>query len=133
MANGQKFDRYKLTAACWCFPLGTVIRVVNLDNGKSVVVTITDRGPNLRLHRVLDLSEAAAKQLDYIARGLTPVFFSPAVAVETQPAQLDAHLLEPSSPSPKELSRESEAQVAARYASASRATRLDPVVALRFD
>src|SRR2546422_7178324 len=49
------------------FPYTTLfrsIRVVNLENGKSVVVTITDRGPNHRLNRVLDLSEAAAEQLD---------------------------------------------------------------------
>src|SRR5580704_9316556 len=51
MANGQRFDRRKMTAASWYFPLGTVIRVVNVKNGESVVVTVTDRGPNLRLHR----------------------------------------------------------------------------------
>src|ERR1700686_3697729 len=45
MANGKRFDRNKLTAASWYFPLGTTVRVVNLKNGKSVVVTITDRGP----------------------------------------------------------------------------------------
>jgi rare lipoprotein A len=56
MANGQRFDRRKLTAASWYFPLGTPIRVLNVRNGQSVMVTITDRGPNLRLHRILDLS-----------------------------------------------------------------------------
>ncbi len=91
MANGKTFDRRKLTAACWWFPLGTVIRVVNLENGKSVVVTITDRGPNHRLNRVLDLSEVAAEQLDYVGRGLTRVFFSPVVTLETQQAELDVH------------------------------------------
>ena len=45
MANGKLFDRRKLTAASWYFPLGTKIRVVNVSNGQSVVVTITDRGP----------------------------------------------------------------------------------------
>src|SRR5580692_2999321 len=55
MANGKRFDRRKLTAASWYFPLGTKIRVVNVKNGESVVVTVTDRGPNLRLHRILDL------------------------------------------------------------------------------
>ena len=66
MANGQKFDRHELTAASWYFPLGTKIRVVNVENGESVVVTVTDRGPNHRLHRILDLSEAAAERLDYL-------------------------------------------------------------------
>src|ERR1700722_20706690 len=48
MANGKRFDCHQLTAASWYFPLGTPIRVVNLNNGKSVIVTITDRGPNFR-------------------------------------------------------------------------------------
>src|SRR6202040_1180388 len=95
MANGQRFDRHKLTAASWYFPLGTKIRVVNVENGESVVVTITDRGPNLRLHRIIDLSQAAAERLDYVGQGLTPVFLYPVVSVETRPALLNAHLVEP--------------------------------------
>src|SRR3989304_3850205 len=51
MANGKPFDRRKLTAAAWNLPLGTVLHVVNLKNGKSVVVTVTDRGPPQRLKR----------------------------------------------------------------------------------
>jgi rare lipoprotein A len=97
MANGKRFDRNKLTAASWYLPLGTVIRVMNLENGKSVVVTVTDRGPNHRLNRVLDLSEAAAEQLDYIDQGLTRVFFSSATRIETEDAQLSSALIEPSS------------------------------------
>src|SRR6266852_4160142 len=90
MANGKRFDRHKLTAASWYFPLGTKIRVVNLKNGKSVVVTITDRGPNLRLNRIVDLSEAAAKRLDYVGQGLTSVFLYPVVSINTQSAALDS-------------------------------------------
>jgi rare lipoprotein A len=96
MANGKRFDRHKLTAASWYFPLGTKIRVVNLKNGKSVVVTITDRGPNLRLNRLVDLSEAAAKRLDYVGQGLTSVFLYPVVSINTQSAALGSHLVEPS-------------------------------------
>src|ERR1700686_3332679 len=96
MANGQRFDCHKLTAASWYFPLGTTIRVVNVKNGESVVVTITDRGPGQHLHRLIDLSEAAAERLDYVGQGLTPVFLSPVVSVETQPASLDAPLAAPS-------------------------------------
>lgn len=79
MANGERFDRHKLTAACWYFPLGTMVRVFNLNNGKSVEVTITDRGPNLRLanFRIIDLSEAAATELDYLRSGIAPVFIQP--------------------------------------------------------
>jgi len=97
MANGKKFDRLGLTAACWYFPLGTVIRVVNLDNGNAVTVTITDRGPNLRLHRVVDLSEAAAEQLGYLDQGLTRVFVSPLALVNPEDAGFDARLVEPTS------------------------------------
>lgn len=96
MANGKRFDSHKLTAASWYFPLGTTIRVVNVRNGESVVVTITDRGPNLRLHRLIDLSEAAAERLEYVGQGLTPVFLYPVVSVETEPASLNVPLIEPS-------------------------------------
>jgi len=92
MANGQRFDRRKLTAASWYFPLGTQIRVVNVKNGESVVVTVTDRGPNLRLHRILDLSEAAATRLGYVEEGLTPVFIYPLKPFETMSAANDAAL-----------------------------------------
>jgi rare lipoprotein A len=94
MANGQQFDRCKLTAASWYLPLGTTIRVFNLANGKSVVVTITDRGPNLRLHRILDLSEGAARRLDYVARGLTPVFFMPLNSLVPEHAVISDMLIE---------------------------------------
>ncbi len=90
MANGQRFDRHKYTAASWYFPLGTVIRVVNLKNGESVEVTITDRGPNLRLHRILDLSEAAADLLGYVDDGLTAVFLYPVSSFDTTAASFDS-------------------------------------------
>jgi rare lipoprotein A len=93
MANGKPFDRHKLTAASWYFPLGTVIRVVNVKSGESVVVTITDRGPNLRLNRILDLSEAAAERLGYVGQGLTSVFLYPVSSFETQAAGFDSGLI----------------------------------------
>jgi rare lipoprotein A len=95
MANGKRFDRHKLTAASWYFPLGTTIRVVNVKNGESVVVTITDRGPNLRLNRILDLSEAAAIRLNYRKEGLTSVFLYPVTQFETQSARFDSALIWP--------------------------------------
>ena len=96
MANGERFDRKKLTAACWYFPLGTQLRVVNLKNGKVVQVTVTDRGPGIRLRRVLDLSEAAAKELDYIDQGLTSVFLSPVVVGVPEASEPAGDLIEPS-------------------------------------
>jgi rare lipoprotein A len=95
MANGQRFDRRKLTAAYWYLPLGSVIRVTNLQNGKSITVTVTDRGPNFRLHRILDLSEAAAKELDYLQKGLTPVYVSQVISYALQDVELHAALVEP--------------------------------------
>lgn len=95
MANGKRFDRRKMTAASWYVPLGTVLRVVNLENGRSVTVTVTDRGPNLRLHRILDLSESAARELGYIEKGLTPVFVSPILVYPPQDAELHPVLVEP--------------------------------------
>lgn len=93
MANGQRFDRRKLTAASWYFPLGTTLRVVNVKNGESVVVTVTDRGPNLRLHRMIDLSEAAAQRLGYVDQGLAPVFIYPVPSFDTKAARNDSGLI----------------------------------------
>lgn len=95
MANGKRFDRRQLTAASWYFPLGTKLRVVNVSNGKSVIVTVTDRGPNLRLNRIIDLSEAAAGRLDYVGEGLTKVFLYPVPVVDTQSASFDSGLRKP--------------------------------------
>ena len=60
------------TAAHRKLPLGSIVRVLNLDNGKSVHVRITDRGPYVR-GRMLDLSQAAARALDMVEKGTAPV------------------------------------------------------------
>ena len=62
MANGQRFDLHKLTAACLRIPLGAWARVTDLKTHKSVKVQITDRGP-FGKGRVIDLSESAARAL----------------------------------------------------------------------
>lgn len=71
-ANGERFDVKKLTAAHKTFPFGTIVRVVRDDTRQSVVVRINDRGPFSK-GRVIDLSEAAASEIDLIQRGTTPV------------------------------------------------------------
>jgi rare lipoprotein A len=71
-ASGQRFNMYQLTAAHQTLPLGTRVRVTNLHNGRSVVVTITDRGPYLD-GRVIDLSYAAARRIGMIDPGTAPV------------------------------------------------------------
>jgi rare lipoprotein A len=71
-ASGQRFDDRQLTAAHRSLPLNSRVRVTNLRTGRSVEVTITDRGPYAR-GRVIDLSQAAAKQLGIVKKGLAPV------------------------------------------------------------
>lgn len=71
-ANGELFDMEALTAAHRTLPLGSVVRVVNLMNGKHVHVRITDRGPYVN-GRILDLSRGAAAQIGMLAGGLSIV------------------------------------------------------------
>jgi rare lipoprotein A len=71
-ASGARFNRKKLTAAHRTLPLGTRVKVTNLRNGRSVVVKINDRGPVVR-SRVIDLSQAAAKRIGLVQRGVAPV------------------------------------------------------------
>src|SRR4029079_7884330 len=71
-ANGELFDMEALTAAHRTMPLGSVVRVVNLANGKYLHVRITDRGPYVN-GRILDLSRAAAVQLGMAREGTTHV------------------------------------------------------------
>lgn len=71
-ANGEIFDTNKLTAAHRSLDFGTIVRVHNLENGKSVDVRINDRGPFVT-GRVIDLSRAAAEELSMVATGVAPV------------------------------------------------------------
>ena len=61
-ANGQIFDQGKLTAAHRTLPFGTKVKVTNINNHKSVIVTINDRGPFIR-GRIIDLSSSAFKAI----------------------------------------------------------------------
>ena len=72
MANGKRFNMYALTAAHKHLKLGTSVKVTNTNNNKSVVVTITDRGP-FKSHRDLDLSYAAFHHIANISAGVIPV------------------------------------------------------------
>ncbi len=71
-ASGEIFDMTQLTAAHRTLPLGTCLRVVNLENGRIVRVRVNDRGPYVA-GRVLDLSREAARALDMVERGVVPV------------------------------------------------------------
>lgn len=74
-STGERYRNNKLTAASNNFPLNTWVKVTSLFNGKSVVVRINDRmHPRMKKKgRVVDLSRAAANQLDFISRGITKV------------------------------------------------------------
>jgi rare lipoprotein A len=71
-ASGEIFRPQDLTAAHPTLPFGTQVRVVNVDNGRSIDVRINDRGPFAR-HRILDVSEAAARKLGFHRRGVARV------------------------------------------------------------
>lgn len=71
-ANGERYNKRELTAAHRDYPFGTYVRVISMVNGKSVIVRINDRGP-FRRARVIDLSRAAAEELDMIHDGLAEV------------------------------------------------------------
>jgi rare lipoprotein A len=74
-ASGEVFNEHELTAAHRTLPFGTVVRVTNLENGRSVVVRINDRGPYVK-GTILDLSHAAAQRLDIIRQGRARIALS---------------------------------------------------------
>ena len=71
-ANGEIFDPERITAAHKTLPMPSVVRVTNLDNGKSLVVRINDRGPFVA-SRIIDLSRASARLIGYKDNGLARV------------------------------------------------------------
>ncbi len=71
-ASGARYDMHAMTCAHPRAPFGTRLKVTDLENGRSVVVTVTDRGPFKR-GRVVDLSMAAARKLGIVDRGLARV------------------------------------------------------------
>lgn len=71
-SNGETFDMYAMTAAHKSLRIPGYARVTNLDNGRSVIVRVNDRGP-FHSDRIIDLSYAAAKKLGYQARGTARV------------------------------------------------------------
>lgn len=68
-ASGIPLKNHAMTAAHKTLPMGTMVRVTNLDNDKSVVLKITDRGPYIK-GRIIDVTKGAAKKLDFIHRGI---------------------------------------------------------------
>jgi rare lipoprotein A len=71
-ASGERFDMHEMTAAHRTLPFGTRVRVTNLENGRSVVVRINDRGP-WKKGRVVDVSYDAARELHMVGVGTARV------------------------------------------------------------
>ena len=72
-ASGEKYDKFALTAAHLTLPFGTLVKVTNLWNGKSVEVKINDRGPFGKERRIIDVSKQAALELDMVTAGIVDV------------------------------------------------------------
>ena len=71
-ASGERYDMHEMTAAHRSLPFGTVVQVVRVDTGDAVVVRINDRGPFVD-GRIIDLSYAAAVEIDMVRDGLARV------------------------------------------------------------
>jgi len=91
-ANGERYDMHALSAAHKTLPMPTLVRVTNLENGRSVVVRVNDRGPFVK-NRLIDLSYAAARQLGYDNKGTAHVRVqtldqpAPALATHERPVE----------------------------------------------
>jgi rare lipoprotein A (peptidoglycan hydrolase) len=95
MANGERFDYRRETVALWFLPLGTKVRITNLDNGLTAVAEVTDRGPAHSLHRIADLSQVLAEELDYTQKGLAHVTIQPIIKCDTESASITDELQPP--------------------------------------
>ena len=73
-ASGERMNPSKFTAAHRNLEFGTKVKVINQNNGRSVVVRINDRGPFIR-NRVIDVSKAAASELGFVSRGVTSICY----------------------------------------------------------
>jgi rare lipoprotein A len=71
-ANGEIYDMYDITAAHRTLPLPSIVKVTNLQNQKSIIVRINDRGPFAK-DRIIDLSKASAKKLGFYEAGTVQV------------------------------------------------------------
>lgn len=71
-ANGERYNQYAMTAAHKTLPMPSMVRVTNKANGKSIIVRVNDRGP-FASGRIIDLSRAAAEELNMVGSGTAPV------------------------------------------------------------
>lgn len=106
-SSKEIYNMYDMTAAHKTLPFGTYVMVTNLENGKSIIVRINDRGPFIR-GRIIDLSYAAAQLLDMVDPGVVPVRievlekYSPKKSTQKFSVQVGAFIYEDNA---KELKR----------------------------
>ena len=99
-ANGERFDKNRISAAHPTLPLPSIVEVTNLENGRRVELRVNDRGPFVE-DRLIDLSEAAARELGFKRKGLAKVrvrFMALADADGTPPRPLRVAVSEPPRP-----------------------------------
>jgi rare lipoprotein A len=84
-ASGEKYDAAKFTAAHPTLPFGTILTVTNTQNNKQVIVRVNDRGP-FKAVRIIDVSKAAAEQLDMLITGTAPVIIEGNIPSSSQVA-----------------------------------------------
>lgn len=76
MSNGSRYNRDSMTCAHRSYPLGTLLKVTNLESGTEIIVKVTDRGP-FRRNRLIDISYGAAKKLGILSKGISLVEVEP--------------------------------------------------------
>jgi rare lipoprotein A len=76
-ANGEIFDDTKMTCASWYYPFKTRLKITNLNNGRSIICVVNDRGPAKRLGRVVDLTRSAFRKIANPNSGLVRVSVIP--------------------------------------------------------
>ena len=121
-ANGEIYDMEKLVAAHRTLPFDTWVRVVNLSNQKSVEVRVIDRGPFVG-GRIIDLSHAAARQIELIGPGVARVRLEVIRAPESAPAAMFA--VQVGAFANKDNAERLRAQLASRYGAARLVQRAD--------
>jgi rare lipoprotein A len=83
-SDGGKYHKDSLTCAHRTYPLGTLLKVRNPKNNKEVIVKVTDRGPHRR-NLIIDLSYAAAQEIDIVRYGIAPVEISKVEETPSEP------------------------------------------------
>ncbi len=73
LASGEKYDKEALTAAHKTLPFGTMVKVTNLENNKSTVVRVNDRGPHGSKMKIIEITSRAAKEIDMVKKGKVKV------------------------------------------------------------